>query len=278
MNKVIGIDLGGTNVRAGLVSGNEIVDLHSVGIKSQGTALEVMEQIFGVIDELDLDGVGGIGIGVPSVVDVKNGIVYDVQNIPSWKKVEVKDALEERYKVKVKVNNDANCFAMADFHFGKGKGFENVVGLIMGTGLAGGIIINGRIYEGANCGAGEFGMIAYQDSIYEHYCCGQFFKRRHQMEGEEVARLAQSQDSRGLKIMEEFGEHVGQAISTVLYAHDPEIIILGGSVSKSYPLFKKSLWEVLDNFGYPNTIDKLRIEVSDLENPGVFGAAALVLD
>lgn len=277
MTRIIGVDLGGTNVRAGLVFENEIVDLHSVRIKSKGTVSEVMEQVFGVIDQLDLTDVGGIGIGVPSVVDVKNGIVYNVQNIPSWKKVMVKDILEEKYGVMVQVNNDANCFAMADFHFGKGQGFDNVIGLIMGTGLAGGVIVNGKLYEGANCGAGEYGMIAYRDSIYEHYCCGQFFRRQYQQEGEEVARLAQNNDPQGLKIMQEFGGHVGQAISTILYAHDPQIIILGGSVSKSYPLFKKALWEVLQNFGYPNTVHNLAIEVSDLENPGVFGAAALVL-
>lgn len=277
MNNIIGVDLGGTNVRAGLISGNEIVDLHTVRINSKGSVEEVVDQVFGVIDDLDRSEVKGIGIGVPSVVDVENGIVFDVQNIPSWKRVGIKDILEDKYGVEVRVNNDANCFAMADFQFGKGRGFKNVIGLIMGTGLAGGVIINGSLYEGVNCGAGEFGMIGYRDSIYEHYCCGQFFQRQYQLEGQDVAQMAQDNNPQGLKIMEEFGGHVGQVVSTILYAHDPEIIILGGSVSKSYSLFENALWKVLENFGYPNSIKNLKIEVSDLENPGVFGAAALVM-
>ncbi len=277
MDKIIGVDLGGTNVRAGLVEARKVVAIQSRRIKSQGIEEEVLRQIFEVIDNLDIRGYEGIGVGAPSIVDVEKGIVYDVVNIPSWKEVPLKSILERRYQLPVKVNNDANCFALADFHFGKGQGYSNMIGLIMGTGLAGGVIINGRLYEGANCGAGEFGEISYLDSCYEHYCCGQFFERKFELSGEEVSKMAFNKERRGLEIMEEFGRHVGKAITTILFSHDPEIIVLGGSVSKSYGFFKTALWRTLEGFTYSPTVKKLKIEVSDLDNPGILGAAALFI-
>jgi glucokinase len=83
--------------------------------------------------------VTGIGIGVPSVVDVETGIVYDVTNIPSWKKVELKSILETKFGLPVRVNNDVNCFILGEHRHGVARGFRSVVGLAMGTGLGGGI-------------------------------------------------------------------------------------------------------------------------------------------
>lgn len=108
---VIGIDLGATNIRGGLVNGKEITGIHAMPVRSKGAVEEVLEDIFSIADPLMNGEVNGIGIGVPSVVDVEKGIVYDVQNIPSWKEVPLKAIMEERYKVPVFVNNDANCFA-----------------------------------------------------------------------------------------------------------------------------------------------------------------------
>ena len=121
------------------------------------------------IEEVFDSAVSGIGVGVPSIVDVEKGIVYDVQNIPSWKEVHLKQLLEERFQVPVFINNDANCFAIGEKHFGKGKDHENMIGLIVGTGMAGGIIIKNQLYNGYNCGSGEFGMIPYLEHNYEYY-------------------------------------------------------------------------------------------------------------
>ena len=122
------------------------------------------------------DHIKAIGIGVPSVVDTHTGIVYDVQNIPSWKEVAIAQKMQELYKLPVLVNNDANCFALGEYHFGKGKGTKSMVGVTIGTGIGAGIIINGKLYCGPNCGAGEFGMIGYLDKVVEYYASGQFFK------------------------------------------------------------------------------------------------------
>jgi len=143
--KVIGLDLGASNIRGGLIHGNRISQIHSRRIQSSGTVEEVLEDIYSIIDLLIEKEVSAIGIGVPSVVDVEQGIVYDVQYIPSWKEVHLKSILEERYRVPVFVNNDANCFVLGEYYCGKGAGMENVVGLAMGTGRGAGVIINHRL-------------------------------------------------------------------------------------------------------------------------------------
>src|SRR5271169_1849752 len=132
--KVIGIDLGATNIRGGLICGSKLSQIHSRRIQSAGTVEEVLTDIYSIIDLLIDKEVSAIGIGVPSVVDVEQGIVYDVQYIPSWKEVHLKKILEERYHVPVLVNNDANCFVLGEYYFGKGAGTENLIGLAIGTG------------------------------------------------------------------------------------------------------------------------------------------------
>ncbi len=252
--------------------------MSSLRINAQGSAEEVLEQVCGLIDRTNPRDADGIGIGVPSVVDVAKGIVYDVQNIPSWQEVPLKAALEERYAVPVLVNNDANCFALGEKHFGQGVGHQSLIGLIVGTGFAGGIIVDGRLYPGANCGAGEFGMIPYLDSIYEHYCSGQFFSRQIAQSGVEVFRRAAAGDGGAVKVFEEFGEHLGQGIKTILYAYDPEIIILGGSVRKAFRFFENAMWESIRSFAYSKSIESLKIAVSELEHVAILGAAALHYD
>ena len=109
----IAVDLGGTNVRVGLVEGNRIVRLLSQPCHAKGPEEEVTGQIFSMIEEL-LPGspVKGIGVGVPSVVDMDKGIVYDVIGIPSWKEVHLKELLEARFSLPAYINNDCNCFAL----------------------------------------------------------------------------------------------------------------------------------------------------------------------
>lgn len=276
--KAIGVDLGGTNVRCGLVEDEKIINLLAKSINSYGTEIEVLNDIFLLLDDLVADDIEGIGIGVPSVVDVENGIVYDVYNIPSWKSVPIKNILEKRYNKPVYVNNDANCFALGEKYFGKAKKYNNIVGLIIGTGLGAGIIINGKLYNGTNCGAGEFGMIPFKDDILEHYCSGYFFKKKYDITGEELYNLAVSKDEFALNVFREYGKNLGEAIKIILYAIDPEIIVMGGSVSKSFKYFKDALFETISDFGYPKSLEKLKIEVSDVENVAILGAVGLLMD
>jgi glucokinase len=222
--------------------------------------------------------VDGIGAGVPSVIDLATGTVFDVQNIPSWKKIPLRAILEERYRRPVFVNNDANCFAAGEKHFGKIRPYDSAVGLIVGTGLGAGIIANGRLHSGANSGAGEFGMISYLDRNFEAYASGQFFERVHGVSGRELAARAERGDGPALAIFAEFGGHLGEAVKIICYAVDPEIIVLGGSVSRSFRFFRAALGETFRTYAYSLAKERLKIEVSETEGIAILGAAALYFE
>jgi len=278
IENIIGVDLGGTSIRAGKVVNEKIIQLTKEPTPAEGTHSEVLEELYSVIDSCFDENTKSIGIGVPSVVDVEKGIVYDVVNIPSWKIVPLKDLLESRYKVPVYVNNDANCFALGEKYYGKARDCKSLVGLTIGTGMGSGLIFNGKLYEGKNCCAGEFGNIPYLNSNFERYCSGQFFSEEKSTSAIEAFNQAVLGDQTALQLFSEFGFHMGQAIKSILYAYDPEIIILGGSLTKAYDFFKPSMYEAIQNFDYRNVLTNLKIEISDLENSAIYGAAALYMN
>lgn len=272
---LIGVDLGGTSIRAGQISDDKIIHHSKVATPSKGSVDEVLEQIFLVIDECINASTISIGVGVPSVVDVDQGIVYDVVNIPSWKVVPLKKILENRYKIPVCVNNDANCFVVGEKYFGKARQYKNIVGVTLGTGLGCGLIFDGRLYEGSNCGAGEFGNVPYLSHNVEYYCSGQFFTDEKKIAALDVYNKAKRGDIKSLQMFEEYGFHLGVALKSILYAYDPEIIILGGSVSQSFDFFKDAMYHALQDFAFSNVLANLKIDISVLENSAIFGAAAL---
>jgi len=274
----IGIDLGATNIRVGRVSDRELVDVQQAPTPADGSEEDVLEQIYALLDRMPQDRIASIGAGVPSVVDVDAGIVYDVVNIPSWEEVPLDPSLEDWYGVPAVVQNDANCFALAEYHFGAGGGQSPMVGLILGTGFAGGIVLDGELFSGRNCGAGEFGTAPYRDGIYEHYCAGLFFEREYGVTGAEAYDRATSGDEDARAMFEEMGTHLGHAIKSVLYAVDPAHIVLGGSVRRAYPLFEEAMWAEIETFAFSRALDTLTFDLSELEHAGVFGAAALGFD
>jgi glucokinase len=276
--KTIGIDLGGTHIRGGLVNEDNLSSIFTQRINPQGSVEEVVEELFALADRLVNRSVQAIGIGVPGLVDTEHGIVYDVVNIPSWKQVPLGHLLQDRYKLPVHINNDANCFALGEFYFGKGRGYNSMIGLTVGTGLGSGIVLNKKLYEGRNGGAGEFGMIDYLDKYYEYYASGQFFKNVYHLDGEIVFKKAGEGDKAAIRMYEEMGSHLGNAIKTILYALDIDIIILGGSVRHAFGYFSKSMWRKIKTFAFQKAIENIRIEISELENSGILGAAVLHYD
>jgi glucokinase len=274
----IGIDLGATNIRVGLLDDQTLVRVEQASTPTGGSEQDVLDQIYALLDRFPTGDAASIGAGVPSVVDVDTGVVYDVQNIPSWTEVPLGARLRERYGVPVHVQNDANCFALAAYHFETDGQRSPMVGLILGTGLGGGIVVNGDLLSGRNCGAGEFGTMLYKDSIYEHYCAGLFFEREHDTTGEAAFERAQAGDEAARAMFDEMGTHLGRALQSILYAVDPAHIVLGGSVRHAYPFFKDAMWAELEQFAFPRALDHLTVAVSTLEHAGVRGAAALGAD
>lgn len=275
---IIGVDLGGSNVRAGLVEGDRLIKIAVREVRSQGRAEEVLADLRAVLESVLSPGVKGIGLGVPSVVDLETGTIYDVQNIPAWKEVPLKTILEAEYKIPVYVNNDANCFAAGEKYFGQGRPFLNLVGLVVGTGLGAGLILNGHLYSGTSCGAGEFGMLPYLEASFERYASGQFFLKSYGRPGSELFQEAAAGNQEARRIFTEFGHHLGEAIKAIMYAVDPEAIILGGSVSRAYEFFRESMLETVSTFAYSIAMKRIRIMPSNTENIAILGAAALYLD
>ena len=189
-----------------------------------------------------------------------------------------KEILEKKYKLPVYVNNDANCFALGEFHFGKGRGKSDMIGLSIGTGLGGGAIVNKHLFAGSNCGAGEFGMVDYLDHNYEYYASGQYFSHIYNLKGEEVFERAKAGDKQAQQYYAEMGTHLGNAIKTIMYTYDASFIVLGGSVRHAYPYFEKNMWARINTFAFGHSITNLKIELSELENAGILGAAGLYYD
>jgi len=276
MSACIGVDLGGTNIRAARIM-DYVIEVQNQTRMPKDTKdeWEAVEAIKEIISTVMNEHVKAIGIGVPSIVDRDKGIVYDVSNIPHWKEVHLKQALEEEFKIPVYLDNDANCFAMAERYFGVGRDYENFVGLIIGTGLGGGIIQQGKLLKDANCGSGEFGELPYKDSIIQNYACGQFFSYIYGVDGSEMYQRALRQEPEALEAYRQFGKNLGDAVKMVILTIDPQMIVFGGTVATARDLFEEALWESLQNFVFPTSVKNLKIFYSEMENPGVLGAASL---
>jgi len=277
-DKIIGIDLGGTKVNVGLVQNNEIISSKKQKLpKNCRDEWEVLNLVISLIkDVIHNHKIAGIGVGVPSILDRKKGIVHEVQNIPTWQEVHLGAILEKEFNVPVSIDNDANCFALGEYQFGAVQGRSNVVGLTLGSGMGAGIITNGTLMGDANGGSGEFGMIPYLDGVLEDYCSGNFFKNILKVDGEDLSKLASKGNIEALTAYEQFGEHLGNAIKIILFAVDPEVIIIGGSIVQSCAYFDKGLKKSLSTFAYKKTLETIEIVYSDTPNIAVLGSAALM--
>lgn len=278
--KLIGIDLGGTKVNIGLVQGEKIIQKKYAKLPlNPKDKWELINLIIDLIKEIVSNNkVSGIGIGAPSILDKENGIIHEVQNIPTWKEVPLADILIKEFGIPVFLDNDANCFALGEYQYGLGKGCKNMVGVTIGTGMGSGIITNGHLMSDANGGAGEFGMIPYKDGIFEDYCSGKFFKQFYNFNGEEIMNLADQGNEKALEAFEQFGKHLGNAIKTIMYAIDPQKIIIGGSVVKSAKYFDASLKQSVQEFSFNKTLEKFEIEYSSTPDIAILGAASLYYD
>lgn len=278
MENIIGIDLGGTSIKGGRIENGRIVKQSQADTLAAQGAEVTLNVLKDVISELITDSTKAIGIGVPSVVDRKQGIVYNVQNISGWDEVHLKSILEEEFKIPVHIDNDANCFAYGERIFGKGRDILNFIGITLGTGLGAGIIQNGRLLSDANCGSGEFGEIPYLGMKLEDFCGSRFFIDEYGADGFSTSLKARSGDSDAIKKFEEYGKHLAYLIKIIVLVLDPEAVIIGGSISQSFDLFEKAIKENLGDFPYPKSIEKLKIIVSEQKYCGILGAGSLCVD
>ncbi|HSI69184.1 MAG TPA: ROK family protein [Gillisia sp.] len=273
--KIIGLDIGGTKIHIGEVQDGIVLKDLKLSTSAGAPKNQVLDEIVLGIERVMTKDAAGIGVGVPGLVDEGLGVVYNVQNIPSWNKVFLKDYLEDHFNKPVYITNDANTFAAGEKMYGKGRCFQNFVGITLGTGLGTGIIINNQVYSGSFSGAGEYGGIPYLNKTLEDYCSGKFFQQEMGISGNKVMILAEQGDKRALETFKKFGIHIGSAIKILLFSISPEAIFLGGSISKCYKHFEESMLKSIDEFPYKIITQNLVIERSVILNGSVLGAAAL---
>lgn len=276
---ILGIDIGGTNIGFGLVEDGCVIRSVSVpSFSSDFSQDQTVEYLKRQIDTFMTPEVKGIGFGVPSVVDVEKGIVYDTVNIPSWQEIPLKSIFENIYGCPVAVNNDSNCYALGAYAsmFASSRP-DSMVAITLGTGVGMGLVIDGKLFCGANCGAGELSCLPYLDGTIEDYTSKKFFLNAG-TDPRKAGEAAKGGDPEAQALFDEFGGHLGYAISTVLYAYDPRTIVLGGGVANNYTFFRKSMLDYLrKNFPYHKTIEHLEIVIAtDLLIP-VIGAASLII-
>ena len=277
-SSIVVIDLGGTKINVGLYRNGDITKNYIKPFDANQTVADSLLFIKDCIEQIKAVDTTAIAIGVPSIVNVDEGIVFNAVNIASWRKVTLKEDLEALLALPVYVNNDVNCFVKGEHLHQQAQGIQAMAGLCLGTGLGAGIILQNKLYAGVNGCAGEVGGFKYLNAHLDDYCSGKFFKDNYQECGATLAAKARAGDEEALGAFKQFGLHLSVAVSHLLMMIDPQLIVIGGSVANSYDLFIDSVWQNLADFPYQSVINNLVIEKSTHEDSALLGAAHLYLE
>ena len=272
----LGIDIGGTTINMGLVENGRVVERKSGPSFLPGDSLQqTLDKLASLIESIFVPEVESIGIGVPSVVDTKRGIVYDAANIPSWKEVHLKEELEKRFKVPVSVNNDANCYALGATSQISGDADSIKVAVTLGTGVGIGVVIGSRILNGRNTGVGELSALPYGKSIIEDICSRKYFDAMGLVPAEVGAR-AKSGDRQALDTFAQFGENLAQLVNVVLLAYDPDCIVFGGGIANNSEFFHEPMLKKLaELFPYSESLKTLEFDYKPQSEYAIIGASML---
>ena len=273
----LGIDIGGTNLCLGLIENGRICRSFSVpSFRGDASMEQTLDYLSFQIDKILHPQTEKIGIGVPSVVDIRRGIVYDAQNIHSWKEVPLKAYLEDRFHIPVAVNNDANCFAMGVYGADPSEAKPEVLCVVtLGTGVGMGIVNEGKLFCGVNCGAGELGTLPYRASILEDYCSKKFFEGTG-WNSLTAYEAASGGNPEALLLFEDLGRNLGALLCAVLFAYDPSHIALAGGIAHNHPFFRKAMEDYLwSNYPYKRSLERLTIDIFTDNDIPVIGASLI---
>lgn len=312
-NLYIGIDLGGTAVKIGLVSEQgELINHQQIVTRREMSYLTVISDIIetsqSIVQQIDFDWgkIKGIGMGIPGLIDLENGVVKFAPNL-NWVDVPIKEIFEEKLNIPFKIDNDANLAALGESWTGAGKGHKHIVMATLGTGIGSGIIIDGKILHGKSGMAAELGHIPISNEKIQ--CgCGSFdcletvssatgIKRK----GEEVVRsrkisllterfadnldklsakdvidAAKDGDKEALNIINNAGKLLGRGLAVAADLLDPEIIIIGGGLSLAGDIIFNPIRKEFYKTGLDNIVKNINIVPAILGNKaGMTGGAAL---
>lgn len=260
----IGVDIGGHEIKAGIVLNDKIIK--KIQINTGKNKQDIINEIIYVIELIFDKKVKGIGIGVPGPADYEKGIIGDTPNLP-LKGVNLKKIISKKFGKKVIMDNDANCFVLGESIRLEKK---NVSGLTLGTGVGGGIVIDGRLYHG-NGNAGELGhctikcdgkKLGFNQGSLESYVSAKAIKRDY---GKDPIEL---KDKNAWK---KIGIKLGAGISNLANTFDPDVIVLGGGISNAFSKFKSSMNDEIKK----RAAVKVKVVKGDKDS-GIIGAAGLI--
>lgn len=289
---LIGVDFGGTKILTGAISGDGelLCEPFRIETNSNDAPNKIIENVTNSIEHVIKSigvrtaDVSSIGLGVTGPLDIKNGIILECPQLPTLHFYPLRKTIEQFFGLPVFMNNDANCLIYGETLFGCGVGKKIVVGFTLGTGIGCAVIIDGKIFNGATETAGEIWTSPYNDSTIEDFVSGagisKTFKKicGQEKTALEIAVLAEKGDRNALLTWEEFGKHLSVAISWTINLLDPEIIILGGSISNAFKFFSPAMEKNLRKQICPIPSEKTKIICASLgANAGLIGAAALAL-
>lgn len=305
-----GVDIGGTTVKLGLFDkeGNVLDKWEIPTVKeNNGEHIlpDVADSVLAKMQEKGIDkaDVAGVGVGAPGAVDDDGFMGGGAVNL-GWKPLNVRAILEERLGVPVKANNDANVAAFGEMWQGGGKGYKNMVAVTLGTGVGGGIIVNGQILTGANGAGGEIGHIHMEDNETEECgcknkgCLEQYasatgivrLAKRRLAEDEKPSVLRSGEvsaktvfdgvkagDEVAIEIAERFGEYLGKGLAAVANVVNPQVFVIGGGVSKAGDILLEYIKPSFAKYVFPPCAN-VEFALAQLGNDaGICGAAGLIL-
>jgi len=299
---VIGIDVGGTNTKLGIInrSGN-VVARTSLSTKSymlnKNKLIDaIVDSIKGLILEYKVSckDIIGIGVGLPGLIDPKKGIVKILTNIPGWKNVPLKNILQKRLNIPVFLENDVNLITLGEFRYGAGINQKNVICMTLGTGVGSGLILNGMLYEGEGYAAGELGHMPLNEKgpscncggfgCFERYVGNKYLEKKarryfknNQLTLEDVGRLAGKGNKKAIRFWEETALHIGNALTGVVNLLNPNLIIIGGGVANSYRFISRVIRDTIRARAMKVPGAMVKISKAKLgSNAGLLGAKVLV--
>ncbi|HMP42852.1 MAG TPA: ROK family protein [Roseiflexaceae bacterium] len=305
MRYIIGVDLGGTNLRVALAdeAGGIVREVRRPTTADEGPPA-VIDKIVAGIDEVraalpDGSMLLGVGIGSPGPLDPFNGVVFNMPNLPGWEHVPLRAILTERTDLSVELGNDANAAALGEWMFGKGKGLRNMVYVTISTGIGGGVIADGRLLLGHHGAAAEVGHHLIDSTTrasWEDLASGTALGRAaatamradpdtmlHRLATPEtinagdVARAAAAGDRIAAELMDREGDLIGVGLVNILNLYSPALIVLGGGVAINNPQLLDRARHVIQQRAF-EVYRSVPIELASLgDRVGLLGAVALFL-
>ncbi len=292
-NVIIGVDLGGTKIMTGVMNlkgevlGEPIV-VPTIGNDSAEMILKrIVDTITIAMKQLNIttQSVLGIGIGATGPLDIINGVILDCPQLPTMYNYPLREKIQTHFDVPTYMNNDANCMIYGETVFGVAKNKKNVLGFTLGTGIGCAIVLNGKIHNGSTGTAGEIWTSPYMGKTIEDFTCGQAVSdiyrglSKTEKSALEIHGLADQGDTLALKTWKKYGEHLAVAMAWSINLLDPEIIVLGGSVSSAYEYFLPTTKATLSGYICREPYQELKIEIARLgKHAGFVGAGSLVLE